>query len=325
MHDMRRTKAQLIEELGKLRESEARAAVLDLEHVRVLRALRERVKELNCLYGISRVAQNRDLPLEEIIRQVGELVCASWQYPEISCARIRMDGLDITTRNYRQTPWGQKSPILIREEHLGEIEVRYLEARPKCDEGPFLREERHLLDAVAEKLARLAQAARTEAQMRVLSRELIKAQEKERLRIATELHDHLAQDLATLKMDLGGLMEPQAPTGHELKLCLAGLSERLSGAITDIRDLAYDLLPPGAGGSWLGADPGPLLRGIQHALQDRRGLLRRRHGRPSPGLRGPDQYLPHCSRSADKRAQARQGRPGHGAHNPLPPQRHPAH
>ncbi|MDP2847450.1 MAG: sensor histidine kinase [Humidesulfovibrio sp.] len=242
---MRRTKAQLIEELGKLRESEARAAVLDLEHVRVLRALRERVKELNCLYGISRVAQNRDLPLEEIIRQVGELVCASWQYPEISCARIRMDGLDITTRNYRQTPWGQKSPILIREEHLGEIEVRYLEARPKCDEGPFLREERHLLDAVAEKLARLAQAARTEAQMRVLSRELIKAQEKERLRIATELHDHLAQDLATLKMDLGGLMEPQAPTGHELKLCLAGLSERLSGAITDIRDLAYDLLPPG--------------------------------------------------------------------------------
>lgn len=253
MHDTRRTKAQLVEELARLRESEARAAALALEHERVLRALRERVKELNCLYGISRLAQNHELPLEELIRQVGELVCASWQYPEITCARIRlngpegglMNGLDCTTRNYRHTPWSQKSPILIRDERLGDIEVCYLEPRPQSDEGPFLREERHLLDAVADKLARLAQDARTKAQMRVLSRELIKAQEKERLRIATELHDHLAQDLAALKVDLGGLLEPQAPTGQELHLQLAGLSERLSGAIADIRDLAYDLLPPG--------------------------------------------------------------------------------
>ncbi len=249
MPDMRRTKAQLIEELATLRESEARAAALAQEHERVLRALRERVKELNCLYGISRLAQNRDLSLEDLIRQVGELVCQSWQYPEITCARIRLNepegGLDIATRNFRSSRWGQKSPIVIRDENLGEIEVRYLERRPKCDEGPFLREERHLLDAVADKLARLVQAARTEAQMRVLSRELIKAQEKERLRIATELHDHLAQDLASLKMELGGLLEPPQPDRKELRLKLASVAEGLSGAIADIRDLAYDLLPPG--------------------------------------------------------------------------------
>jgi signal transduction histidine kinase len=98
---------------------------------------------------------------------------------------------------------------------------------------------------VADKLGRLAQAARTEAQMLVLSRELIKAQENERLRIATELHDHLAQDLAALKMDLGGLLDPPAPNAEELPLQLAALADRLSGAITAIRDIAYDLLPPG--------------------------------------------------------------------------------
>lgn len=245
MLDTRRTKAQLVEELAKLRDNEARSDSLGQEHARVLRDLRERVKELNCLYGISRLAQNRDLPMEEAIRQVAELVCDSWQYPEITCARIRMDALDITTRNFKRTPWRQQSPIAIQGERLGEIEVCYLEPRPASDEGPFLLEERNLLDAVADKLGRLAQAARTEAQMLVLSRELIKAQENERLRIATELHDHLAQDLAALKMDLGGLLDPPTPSAEDLPRQLGALADRLSGAITAIRDIAYDLLPPG--------------------------------------------------------------------------------
>ncbi len=245
MLDTRRTKAQLVEELARLRDDEVRSASLGQEHARVLRDLRERVKELNCLYGISRLAQNRELPMEEVIRQVAGLVCESWQYPEITCARIRMDALDIATRNFKRTPWRQQSPIVIQGERLGEIEVCYLEPRPASDEGPFLLEERSLLDAVADKLGRLAQAARTEAQMLVLSRELIKAQENERLRIATELHDHLAQDLAALKMDLGGLLDPPAPSAEDLPRQLGALADRLSGAITAIRDIAYDLLPPG--------------------------------------------------------------------------------
>ena len=81
------------------REAGARTAALAEEHERTGRALRERVKELDCLYGISRLAQNRDLSLEQVIRRVGELVCASWQYPEIACSRIRAGDLDIATAN----------------------------------------------------------------------------------------------------------------------------------------------------------------------------------------------------------------------------------
>lgn len=245
MHDMRKTKARLIEELQQLRAGTARAVSPVGEQERIERALRERVKELDCLYGISRLAQNRELPMEEVIRQVGLLVCQSWQYPEITCARIVLDEHGCLTPNFRQSPWGQTSPITIQDERIGEIEVRYLEERPKSDEGPFLREERHLIDAVADKLGRLAQTSRTEAHLRVLSRELIKAQETERLRIATELHDHLAQDLATLKLDLGGLLDETGDAGPDRRERLADLTERLSKAITAIRDLAYDLLPPG--------------------------------------------------------------------------------
>jgi len=239
-----RTKAQLEEELQRLREGSARAAALAEEHEQTERALRERVKELHCLYGISHLAQNRDLTMEELIRQVGELVVASWQYPESACARICLGELTIPTRNFRKSLWRQASPIRIQDERIGEIEVCYLETRPQCDEGPFLREERHLIDAVAEKLGQIIQAKRSEAHLRALSRELIKAQETERLRIATELHDHLAQDLASLKLDLGGLLE----AGGELPSLedrVQNLTERIAGAIATTRDLAYDLLPPG--------------------------------------------------------------------------------
>jgi signal transduction histidine kinase len=244
MLDSRKTKAQLVEELQRVRAGERDAVARASGHEQTERALRERVKELNCLYGISHLAQNRDLSMEELIRQVGELVVASWQYSEIACACISIGKLDIPTRNFRKSRWRQVSPIHIMDERIGEIEVCYLESRPQCDEGPFLREERHLIDAVAEKLGQIIQAKRAEAHMRALSRELIKAQETERLRIATELHDHLAQDLASLKLDLGGLLEEKEGDAA-IEERILGLSERISKAITTTRDLAYDLLPPG--------------------------------------------------------------------------------
>jgi len=245
MQDSRRTKAQLVEELSRLRESEARTVALAAERERMGRALRERVKELDCLYGVSRLAQNREMPLEELIRRACDLVCASWQYPEIACARIRIGALESATRNYRPSPWGQNSPISIQDEPDGEIEVRYLEDRPACDEGPFLREERSLIDAVAGHLGRIVQARRAEANLRRLSRELIRAQENERLRIATELHDHLAQDLASLKLDLGELTALPAAAEADLGGRLSAMSGRLAEAIAAIRNLAYNLLPPG--------------------------------------------------------------------------------
>lgn len=224
---------------------DASSSALARQHARALHDLRERVKELNCLYGISRLSQSGDLPMEALIREVALLACQSWQFPEIACARIRIGGLVCRTPNFGPCAASQKSPIFIQSEEIGEIEVGYLEPRPQEHEGPFLLEERHLLDAVADKLGRLVRAKRAEAQMRVLSRELLKAQETERLRIATELHDNLAQNLAAIKLELGGIEELSRQANPALAQGLTKLTRQLSKTITGIRDLAYDLLPPG--------------------------------------------------------------------------------
>jgi signal transduction histidine kinase len=207
-------------------------------------ALLERVKELRCLYGITRLAQMGGLSLDELLQESARLVRDSWQYPEITCASVSVDGLSRTTPGFARTAWRQSSPILVQGEPAGEVEVCYQEGRPDRDEGPFLKEERHLINAVADLLGHIVSRRRAEEQMRALSRELIKAQENERQRIARELHDHLAQDLSMVKVDLERLWTAHPPAEAAAGQA-AEISGRLGAAIASIRDLAYGLLPPG--------------------------------------------------------------------------------
>ncbi|ACU90375.1 sensor histidine kinase [Desulfomicrobium baculatum] len=206
--------------------------------------LLERIKELNCLYGISRLAQRREQPLAELLTDIAGLIRSSWQYPDIACASIRLGETLHNSDNFVRTRWCQSSPIIIEADECGTVEVCYLEERPDSDEGPFLREERSLIDAVADQIGRIVAQRRAEEQMRALSQELIMAQENERQRIARELHDHLAQDLSLARADLERI-GCGLPEGGPWRAQAGVIAERLGTAIRSIRDLAYGLLPPG--------------------------------------------------------------------------------
>ena len=97
---------------------------------------------------------------------------------------------------------------------------------------------------MAEHLARIIEARKTEERLRTLSRELIKAQEDERQRIARELHDNVAQELSMVRMSLDGLADLAGCSADEAGAVANDLSSRLGQAIASLRDLSYDLLPP---------------------------------------------------------------------------------
>ncbi len=115
-------------------------------------SLTERVKELNCLYGISHLFENGKLSEDEILRGVLVFVPPAWQFPEVTCARIKFRKKSFVTANFQSTPWRQSQNILINGKPRGKIEVLYLTECPPSDEGPFLKEERHLLNVIAERL-----------------------------------------------------------------------------------------------------------------------------------------------------------------------------
>ncbi len=117
-------------------------------------ALHERVKELNCLYGLSEIITKPELSQDDLLQASVELIPASWQYPDITCARLTIEGKDYLTKNFRETQWKQSAVITVNRKKKGWIDVFYLKKMPPKDEGPFLREERKLINTITQYLGR---------------------------------------------------------------------------------------------------------------------------------------------------------------------------
>jgi two-component system NtrC family sensor kinase len=138
-------------------------------------ALTERVKELTCLYGIAQIASRPDMSLEEIIQHIAELLPPAWQYPKIASARIILDGITYTTPGFREFRQKQAAEIIIDGMPRGVIEVVYVEEKPALDEGPFLTEERNLINAVARQVALVIERKQAENEKLKLHNQLLHA------------------------------------------------------------------------------------------------------------------------------------------------------
>jgi DNA-binding CsgD family transcriptional regulator len=149
----------------------------EAEPAAVAYALRERVKELNCLYGITQLAERHAESMDALLAGVVGLLPPSWQYPEVACARIELFGKTYKSEPFKLTAWRQTSAIRIEEEVVGEVAVFYMEKRPPAAEGPFLREERALIDAVAHRLGAVAARILMERELQETNRRLEVEQE----------------------------------------------------------------------------------------------------------------------------------------------------
>ena len=91
-----------------------------------MRALDERVKELNCLFEISRLIEKRNLTLDQILQGIVELIPPAWQYPDITCAKINLKGEEVKTSNFKETIWQQTCDIIVHGVLSGNLVVGYL-------------------------------------------------------------------------------------------------------------------------------------------------------------------------------------------------------
>jgi pyruvate,water dikinase len=122
--------------------------------ISIMQSLRERAKELNCLYQVDELLnRDPDESLEEILRGITEVLPRGWQYSDICTARIVLENTYIEPPGFHEYPWGQSAHIVVEGEPIGFVEVFYTKQMPHADEGPFLKEERKLIETVAERIA----------------------------------------------------------------------------------------------------------------------------------------------------------------------------
>lgn len=239
--------------------------------------LGERIKELNCVYGLSRLVERHDITLEEIFQGLAELIPPSWQYPEITVARITFGDRQFKSDNFRKTTWTQSVDIKVRGQKAGTIEVCYLKEKPLIDEGPFLKEERNLINSISRILSEEIERRQAEErlvianqqlnasnqqlkasnrelkaankqlrayqeQLRSLASQLSLVEERKRREMATLLHDDITQALILMKMKLGELSE--AMRSPEAATIADGIGECVDDLIQKARTLIFDLSSP---------------------------------------------------------------------------------
>ena len=133
---------------------------------KVTHHLRERVKELNCLYAISELVEEPGISVTELLRQTIRVIPSAWQYPDIACARIITDDGIFESPGFTETPWKLSAGFSVTDGVKGVLEVCYREPSPPCDEGPFLKEEVKLAKEIAEKVGKILLAKRTEVSLK---------------------------------------------------------------------------------------------------------------------------------------------------------------
>ncbi len=232
-----------------------------------LHKLKERVKELTALHRTARILQDQTKSARDVIEEVAALLPPAWQYPEIAAARIRFDGIEAKTPGFRESEWMQTAPFSVRGGQAGEIQVCYLERRAPADEGPFLREERDLIESLAEMLrsyfqhliadeallaahselertvaARTRELGETNAALRRLAFELSIAEARERKEIAGDLHDHIGQALAFIKMSVAQFQGDSIFCGFEARI--EEILKLLDQTIRYTRNLTFEISPP---------------------------------------------------------------------------------
>ncbi|MCE1246199.1 MAG: sensor histidine kinase [Firmicutes bacterium] len=253
----------------------------------ILHNLQERVKELTALHHASTLLQS-EAGVGETMEGIAALIPPSWQYPEITHGRIKFKDMVVTTSGFRESKWRQFSDFRTKNGDSGIIEVFYTKEMPDMHEGPFLKEERDLIDSLARMLtsyferkaaeenlirmnesldelvklrtdqlektneelrAQIAERINAEKeigvyqeQLRRLSLELSLAEQRERQSIAVDLHDHIGQALAMIKLKLIKLQGNIIFCGYDQNI--AEIREFLDQTIQYTRSLTFEISPP---------------------------------------------------------------------------------
>jgi len=210
-----------------LRVSETLA--IALEQQRLLAAVRERVKELTCTYGLSGLIDGPDA-LEVLLAKAAALIPQALQYPEVAVAGIVLDG-DSYGESMARVTADFKTPLIIGGAERGWVEVGYTVDRPRLGEAAFLPEEIELLATVARQISGLVERRENTHQREKLERRLRHADRLATIGtlsagVAHELNEPLGAVLGFAQLAAGHPDVPEAVSGDLKKIEDAALHAR---------------------------------------------------------------------------------------------------
>ncbi len=139
------------------------AAARDItERKKAEELIKDRMKELQAFFSLSELTERKGMTLNKLYQELANILPTSWKHTKIACARIVIVDREFQTKNFTEPKWMQSTPVKVNKTEVGRIDVGYLEEMPEQDEGPFLKEERLLINALAERLGHIIERMQAE-------------------------------------------------------------------------------------------------------------------------------------------------------------------
>ena len=118
----------------------------------LIHRLQSRVRVLSCLYDIATLLSRRELTQEAMAQALIDRLIVAYQFAASACARLTVFDRIYVTANFAESAWQQNADLTVNGVFVGVLTVGYLDERPPADEGPFLQEERDLIDQCVRQL-----------------------------------------------------------------------------------------------------------------------------------------------------------------------------
>jgi len=138
------------------------------ERLQLLDDMAKRIKELQCMYGITEAIRQYS-KMEDILTAVVKIMPTGWHYPEFARARIILDNKEYVERPFELSEWKQSCELILKKDFRGVVELYYTKRFPDLDEGPFLFQERNLINSIAKTLCETIELKQAEAKLRHLA------------------------------------------------------------------------------------------------------------------------------------------------------------
>ncbi len=207
-------------------------------------ALRERVKELECLYAISNLRELHFHSVEHFLQAVAVYLPKAWQFPEHACARITHGQRAFVSENFQPSKWSMSAEVRVDGKPEGFVEVCYRPGVPILPDGPFLREEHALIRAVAERVGSALVHLKIEGDLRdahqalQVQHQMLQESNITLRTLLSKLEDEKRDIRASI---LGNIQKIIMPIVFELELAVSG---RPRSYVTLLRQSLQEIASP---------------------------------------------------------------------------------
>lgn len=209
------------------------------------RQLERRMRQINCLYGVSRALESPELPLPMALDEAVGLIPGAWLRPDtigvrLSCLNGLLPGGYVQTNGFEETPWRLEAQVFAGSRPAGRIEICWPESRPAEGNEAFASSERELVRELARRVGQALERACVQKELVQLATTdfLTEAHNRRYFMQAADAEIHRAgrygRPMALLMLDLDFFKRVNDERGH------AAGDEALKAFVVLARDVLRD-------------------------------------------------------------------------------------